>query len=202
MKKKTILFERKIFEKQCEVNKKNVLDRMIFLILISIQKVFVVLALCVCAASATFSSLLGGGGSGSSSPKIVKIINIDGGSGGSSGWSSGGSSSSAHHHHHPDQIVKVIHVQGDSHSSHDSHASHASHGPAPVKIIKVHIKHIILIQITSRKLRKKCFICHILFFHEHYNWNEFDFFCISKFKWAFDWGTIHLYFSISTNFYE
>lgn len=85
-----------------------------------------VIALCVCTASATFF----GGSSGSSSSgwskssapaKIVKIINVDG------GHSSGGWSSAPQPQEH--QIVKVIHVKGSSGHGHDH--------PAPVKIIKV-----------------------------------------------------------------
>lgn len=65
-------------------------------------KVFVVLALCVCAAQASFFNLGGGSSGGSSAPKIVKIINV---SGGSSGGGGGGWASSA-----PAAPVKIIKV--------------------------------------------------------------------------------------------
>lgn len=107
---------------------------------------FVVLALCVCAASASFlnlGSVLGGQSNQGNQAKVVKIINVDGGSAASSGWSS---SASNVHSHQPDEIIKVIRVNGGSHShdhSHDhthDHSHDHAHAAAPavVKIIKVY----------------------------------------------------------------
>lgn len=60
---------------------------------------FVVLAIFVCAAQASFFNLGGGGGSsGSPVPKIVKIINVDGGSSG--GWAPAPAA--------PSKIIKVL----------------------------------------------------------------------------------------------
>lgn len=151
---------------------------------------FVVVALCVCSASASFFNL-GGSGSQSgnslgnpfgnqlgnslgnsfsnlqnqlgglngfnkgSSPRIVRIINVNGpGPYGGGPGSYGGASQQA-----PDQIIKIVHVQGQSAGPAPysapypapyapKYAAPYSHAPAPasVKIIKVCTKFTIFSQ--------------------------------------------------------
>lgn len=126
-----------------------------------------ILALCVCAASANFFNLKGnnggsnnnggglfsgfnfGGSNGQSQPRIIKIINVDGGS----------APIQAQHQHQPAQvygppaasasaqvpheIIKVIRVNGGSASSGWQQAAPVQQQPQPrqaptvVKIIKV-----------------------------------------------------------------